>query len=72
LANYLLRDQKGWTTQKIDELLETSTEYYVKLDKGIPVYILYLTSFVDDHGKLNFREDLYNRDPSLQKMLMKN
>jgi murein L,D-transpeptidase YcbB/YkuD len=39
------------------------------LEKGIPVYVLYLTSFVDEKGKLNFREDIYNRDEPLKAIL---
>jgi len=29
------------------------------------VYLLYLTAWVDDDGKLNFRKDIYQRDNKL-------
>lgn len=72
LATYLLRDQRGWSNQKMDEILLKGKEHYVKLDKVIPVYILYLTAFVDFDGKLNFRDDIYKKDDALVRMLMKN
>lgn len=37
----------------------------VNLDKKIPVYIFYLTSFEDGGGQLNFRPDLYGLDKRL-------
>lgn len=72
LADYLLRDQSGWSPEKIDEILSTKKENYVKLEKEVPIYILYLTAFVDFEGKLNFREDLYQKDQALARMMIKN
>jgi murein L,D-transpeptidase YcbB/YkuD len=72
LAAYLLSGQKGWSSQKMNEILSRSKEYYVKLEREVPVYILYLTAFVDPEGKLNFREDIYQKDASLARMLIKN
>jgi murein L,D-transpeptidase YcbB/YkuD len=72
LANYLLRNHVGWSTQKMDDLLSSSNEEYVKLDKEVPVYILYLTAFGDHQGNLNFREDLYQKDQALESIILKN
>lgn len=40
----------------------------ISLENDIPVYIFYLTSFVDQQGRLNFREDLYQLDKKLTKV----
>lgn len=37
----------------------------VPTEQHIPVYILYLTAFVDEEGRLNFRKDLYELDKEL-------
>lgn len=37
----------------------------VNLNKKIPVYIIYLTSFEDGGGRLNFRPDLYDLDQKM-------
>jgi L,D-transpeptidase YcbB len=38
---------------------ETKRAY---LKTPMPVYLLYLTAFVDDDGTVEFRDDLYGRD----------
>ena len=48
----------------------TEREKTVKLNKAVPVYVIYLTSFVDELGKLNFREDIYKRDNALKEILI--
>jgi len=72
LANYLLKNQMGWSSQKMDEILSRNKEYYVKLEKKVPIYIFYLTSFVDFDGELNFRDDIYQKDGALARILFKN
>ncbi len=72
LALYLLRDKEGWSSEEMERILDLKTERFVKLDKQVPVYVVYLTAFVDFNGNLNFREDIYNRDQSLLGMLLKN
>lgn len=72
LASYLLSFEKNWNEERISVELSEKKEHSVHLTKPFPVYIVYLTAFVDAEGKLNFREDLYNRDSSLAEMLLKN
>jgi murein L,D-transpeptidase YcbB/YkuD len=56
----------------MDEILSTNKEEFIKLANEVPVYILYLTAFVDINGNLNFREDLYGKDKALESMILKN
>ena len=72
LANYILRKQPEWTAQKIETAMNSSKEQYVNITTPVPVYIAYLTSWVDRTGRLNFRNDVYKRDPRLAKMIMEN
>ncbi len=71
LANFLLQQKKIWTPQKIDAAMHSGKEQYVTLSNKIPVFIAYLTAFVDRDGKINFRKDIYNLDGRLADMLMK-
>jgi murein L,D-transpeptidase YcbB/YkuD len=69
MANYVLRNQPEWTPEKINEAMNSGEEKYVKVKDPIPVVITYYTAWVDDNGRLNFREDIYGHDASLaQKM----
>ncbi len=65
LANYILRNQPEWTPEKISEAMNSGDEKYVKVKNPIPVVITYYTAWVDESGRLNFREDIYGHDERL-------
>ena len=65
LANYVLQNQPEWTPEKISEAMNSGTEKYVKVKDPIPVVITYYTAWVDENGRLNFREDIYDHDLKL-------
>jgi murein L,D-transpeptidase YcbB/YkuD len=65
MAQYLLRDQPEWTTERIEEAMNSGSEKYVKLKNPVPVIITYYTAWVDDNGQLNFRDDIYSHDETL-------
>jgi murein L,D-transpeptidase YcbB/YkuD len=71
MASYVLKDQKEWTPEKIDEAMNSGVEQFVKVKKPIPVLITYYTAWVDESGVLNFRDDIYKHDATLvQKMFV--
>ncbi|HTQ66367.1 MAG TPA: L,D-transpeptidase family protein [Puia sp.] len=72
LASYLLRKNPEWTEEKIDRAMKSGKEQYVTLKDEVPVYIAYLTAWVDRTGRLNLRKDIYNRDNRLEAMILKN
>ena len=67
LAMYLLRNDKIWNQNKVDQVLKTSKEVGIAIKPTIPVYITYFTAWVDFKGNLNFRNDIYNLDDELAK-----
>jgi L,D-transpeptidase YcbB len=67
LAMYLLRNDKTWSQEKVDDVLKTTTETGISIKPNIPVYITYFTAWVDVNGNLNFRDDIYNLDEELAK-----
>lgn len=71
LAMYLLNDNSNWTNEKIVQAMNSGKEQFVPVKEPMPVYITYFTAWVDRQGQLNFREDIYNRDPGLAELLMK-
>lgn len=70
LASFLLKNDPAWDDQKINQAMHTGKEQYVTLNMKIPVFITYLTTFVDRRGKLNFRNDIYNLDNKLARMIV--
>jgi murein L,D-transpeptidase YcbB/YkuD len=73
LAEYLLQDKPEWSGAAIADAMNSGTEQFVKLKKAIPVFITYYTAWVDDNGKVNFRDDIYGHDEAIaQKMFISN
>jgi murein L,D-transpeptidase YcbB/YkuD len=70
LANFLLRNDSTWTPEKINAAMHAGNEKYVTLREPVPVFIAYFTAFVDRSGRINFRKDIYNRDPRMAEMLL--
>jgi len=62
LAEYLLRDQKGWNNDAIGKAMHATTPAGIPLRKRYQVYIEYNTAWVDENGQINFREDIYGHD----------
>ncbi len=62
LASYLLKGQPEWTASAIDSAMNSGQETFINLPYPVPVHITYFTSWVDEAGTLNFREDVYGHD----------
>jgi murein L,D-transpeptidase YcbB/YkuD len=63
LAQYVL----GWSADSVQRLMEgEKDDRHVTVEQKIPVYIVYMTSYVRD-GVLHFGNDLYSRDEALVK-----
>lgn len=68
LARLLLADE-AWDTGAIAQGIASGVTRTVALRHPVPVYLLYWTTFVDAAGVLNFRDDLYGRDPPIERAL---
>ncbi|HEX2442645.1 MAG TPA: L,D-transpeptidase family protein [Vicinamibacterales bacterium] len=62
LAEYLLKDQPEWTSDRIKEAMHAGEEKHVKLTRPIAVHLTYWTVRADEDGTVQFRDDVYNRD----------
>jgi L,D-transpeptidase YcbB len=69
LANWLLQDNPSWTPDKIDDAMNSGKEKYVRLKNPVPVIVTYYTAWVDEHGRLNFRDDIYGHDAAVSKKM---
>ena len=64
LAKLLLTDQTQWL-KKVDAILKTDKETWIPVKPPMPVFIVYFTTWVDQAGNLNFRNDVYGHDKKL-------
>jgi len=65
LARYALRGLDGWDEARIRGEIDSLQQQTLNLPEPIPVYVLYLASWVDDAGLVNFRDDVYGREDVL-------
>ena len=49
--------------QPLASMLEQSETRRIKLHKPISLYLTYWTAWLDPQHRLQFREDIYQRDP---------
>jgi len=62
LAQHVLRRLDGWNEERLRSEIDTMQRQTLRLPESIPVYVLYLTSWVNDDGLVQFREDVYGRE----------
>jgi L,D-transpeptidase YcbB len=65
----LVRPNDGYTLERIKKMIDAGGEQDIQLPTFIPVNLTYQTAFVDDDGKLQFRDDVYGRDKQLLAIL---
>ena len=64
----IVRPGEGYTQDRIHRMYG-AYESDIQFPTFIPVHLTYQTAFVDDQGKLEFREDIYGRDHALLAIL---
>ncbi len=65
LALFLLRESKYGSESSIDKRLASGKTRYINLPSAVPVHVVYWTSWVDDNGYLQLRDDVYRNNPAL-------
>lgn len=70
LAGYLLKSQ-NISIDSLHERLNTAKSDTILLQKPIDVQILYMTTWMDEHGDVHFSSDPYKRDQNLKNVFIK-
>jgi murein L,D-transpeptidase YcbB/YkuD len=68
LAVWVLRNNPGWTKEKVEEAFKAQKEQQVNLPRTIPVLIVYGTAVVKEGGETYFFDDIYGFDKKLAKL----
>ncbi|MBV6659153.1 MAG: L,D-transpeptidase family protein [Devosiaceae bacterium] len=62
LVTWLLRQNDGWSRQRIDQVIQNGERIDVNVTTPAPLYINYVTAWAAANGTVNFRQDIYGRD----------
>jgi murein L,D-transpeptidase YcbB/YkuD len=63
LAALVLAGQAAGRPGALERAMSTGATSVVTVARPLPVYLLYWTALVDDEGRLQLRDDPYDRDP---------
>jgi L,D-transpeptidase YcbB len=64
-ARLLLRLQSDRDPDSLDGIFASGKEQWIKLDRPLPVYLLYFTAWVQEDGSVRFHHDVYGRSAAL-------
>jgi L,D-transpeptidase YcbB len=71
-ARLLLRLQSDRDPDSLDGIFARGEEQWIKLDRPLPVFLLYFTAWVQEDGSVRFHNDVYGRseamDPQAEEM----
>ena len=59
----------GWDRARVDEETDSRQTQSIPLPQKIPVHITYFTAWPDSTGKINYFNDMYERDETIEKAL---
>ena len=64
-------DEKGWSMDKIRRIIDSGNRMVVRLEKPVPIHVVYLTVYIGPDNSIYFNKDVYGRDDLLEKALFK-
>jgi L,D-transpeptidase YcbB len=71
LAEWVLRNNPGWTRQRIEAAFAAQKQEQVNLTHPIPVLLVYGTAIVKDNGQIFFFDDIYGFDKAMEPLFSK-
>ena len=71
LADFILKDNKEWSWNGMQKMIDSGRMRDVKSEHTTPVYITYQTIWLDSEGKLIYGRDVYGQDANLGEILKK-
>jgi len=69
MADFILKRKDGWNEGRTDGVLDSRKKTDLYIQRTIPVYVLYYTTWLDSDGRVIYGQDLYDFDENLIKML---
>lgn len=72
LTAWVLRDNPGWTIERIKQSMESGDDNVtVTLKRQVPVFIIYASALAYENDEVHFYDDIYGHDVKLAQTLAK-
>lgn len=72
LTTWALRNNPDWTLERVKESMSTGKDNVtVRLNRAVPVFIVYATALAYENGEVHFYNDIYGHDATLAQALAK-
>jgi murein L,D-transpeptidase YcbB/YkuD len=68
LAAWVLRNNPGWTRERIEAAFKAGKQEQINLTNEIPVFIIYSTAIAEENGQVFFFDDIYRYDKAMGKL----
>jgi L,D-transpeptidase YcbB len=68
LAEWVLRNNPGWTRERIEAAFKAEKQEQINLEHEIPVFIIYGTAIAEENGQVFFFDDIYRYDKAMAKL----
>ena len=66
LTTWALRNNPDWTLERVKESMSTGKDNVtVRLNRAVPVFIVYATALAYENGEVHFYDDIYGHDAKL-------
>ncbi len=65
LAEKILQGQDGLAGDSLRKAIDSGARRHIRLEKPLPVHLVYFTASVDDEGRVRFSPDIYGWDADL-------
>ncbi|ABS64510.1 Peptidoglycan-binding domain 1 protein [Parvibaculum lavamentivorans DS-1] len=73
LVSWLMQgDSSEWDAARVARSVDSRQYRNVSLATPVPIYLMYLTAWVTPEGIVNFRDDVYDRDGSVNTSALEN
>lgn len=73
LVTWLMQgDDAEWDGGRVDRAIDSRQYRNAYLAQQVPIYLVYLTAWVAGDGMINFRDDVYSRDGSINTSALDN
>ncbi len=72
MARFVLAHENGWDDARMQKMVAKGNQTDVSIGQRLPIYIVYLTAWLDDTGNIVYGQDIYGQDNIILNIMDKN